>query len=289
METEHETALAIRGMVEKRAEVSKSILEGAGYSSERFAAVVLNAMVVNPSLEGCSVPSLEKAMIDCLNSGLMPDGKQAAIVPFRGRNGPEATLIPMVDGIVKLAHNAIKGLGLRALVVYKGDHFEYSDGAHVTLNHTQGAFCDPPRAIDKRPENIIAAYAVAKQPGHTEPDILVMDRAGLDIYRSYSRSRSGPWETHYAQMCQKTVIKQLLKLMPKVAAALPDVPAGLERYEMEAMSEVDDYANGMVNGTTAAAIQGESIGLSNANPDTGEIPMPVEEPEPEYDDDEAPF
>ena len=37
---------------------------------------------------------------------------------------------------------------------------------------------------------------------------------------------------------------------------------------MEAMSEVDDYANGVVNGTTAAAIQGESIGLSNANPDT---------------------
>ena len=287
-------------MVEQRVERSAAIIKAAGYDPEQYAAVVLNAMVVNPSLAECTKQSLEKSIIDCLNAGLLPDGKQAAIIPF----AKTATLIPMVDGIVKLAHNAIKGLGLRALVVYKGDHFEYSDGAHVTLNHTQGAFCDPPRAIDKRPENIIAAYAVAKQPGHMEPDILVMDRAGLDIYRSYSRSRSGPWETHYAQMCQKTVIKQLLKLMPKVAAALPDVPAGLERYEMEAMSEVDDYANGVVEGgalaspSVAPESNGHQAGIVNAgmpadavaNPDTGEMPMPVEEPKPEYDDDdEAPF
>ena len=299
MATKQETALAIRGMVEKRIENSAAIIKAAGYDPEQYAAVVLNAMVVTPSLTECTKQSLEKSIIDCLNAGLLPDGKQAAIIPF----AQTATLVPMVDGIVKLAHNAIKGLGLRALVVYKGDHFEYSDGAHVTLNHTQGAFCDPPRAIDKRPENIIAAYAVAKQPGHMEPDILVMDRAGLDIYRNYSRSRSGPWETHYAQMCQKTVIKQLLKLMPKVAAALPDVPAGLERYEMEAMSEVDDYAAGVVEGGTLASpsvapeSNGQQAAIVNAgmpadavaNPDTGEMPMQVEEPEPEYDDDEAPF
>ena len=303
MTTKQETALAIRGMVEKRVENSAAIIKAAGYDPEQYAAVVLNAMVVNPSLAECTKQSLEKSIIDCLNAGLLPDGKQAAIVPFKGRNGAEATLIPMVDGIVKLAHNAIKGLGLRARVVYKGDHFEYSDGAHITLNHTEGAFCDPPRVIDKRPENIIAAYAVAKQPGHMEPDILVMDRAGLDIYRGYSRSRSGPWETHYAQMCQKTVIKQLLKLMPKVAASLPDVPAGLERYELEAMSEVDDYAAGVVSGTGSdgtvyVASQSivdaevplpETVTTTNANPETGEMPMPVEEPEPEYDDDEAPF
>ena len=289
MATKQETALAIRGMVEKRIENSAAIIKAAGYDPEQYAAVVLNAMVVNPSLAECTKQSLEKSIIDCLNLGLLPDGKEAAIVPFKSGQSMNATLVPMVGGMVKLAHNAVKGLSIRARVVYKGDDFVYKDGAKITLEHTQGAFCDPPRAVDKRPESIIAAYAVATKPDSDDPDILVFDRATLDVYRGYSRARSGPWETHYAQQCQKTVVKQLLKLIPRVAAALPDVPAGLERYEMEAVSEVDDYANGVVNGTTAAAIQGESIGLSNANPDTGEMPMPVEEPEPEYDDDEAPF
>ena len=55
MATKQENALAIKARIEHRAEVSKSILESAGYSSERFAAVVMNAMVVNPSLAECTV------------------------------------------------------------------------------------------------------------------------------------------------------------------------------------------------------------------------------------------
>ena len=162
-------------------------------------------------------------------------------MPFKG----VATLIPMVDGIVKCAHNAIRGLTIRARVVYQGDEFEYRDGAHVVLNHTMGAFCDPPRIVDKRAENIIAAYAVAHQPGSMEPDILVFDRATLDIYRGYSRSRSGPWDTHYAQMCGKTVVKQLLKRMPKATAMLPEPPPELEMagYELVAPDGLEGVIN----------------------------------------------
>ena len=109
MATKQETALAIRGMVEKRIENSAAIIKAAGYDPEQYAAVVLNAMVVNPSLAECTKQSLEKSIIDCLNLGLLPDGKEAAIVPFKSGQSMNATLVPMVGGMVKLAHNAVKG------------------------------------------------------------------------------------------------------------------------------------------------------------------------------------
>ena len=34
------------------------------------------------------------AVIQCINAGLVPDGKQAAIIPFKDT----ATLVPMIEG-----------------------------------------------------------------------------------------------------------------------------------------------------------------------------------------------
>ena len=224
MTTKQETALAVKSRVENRVAMSGALLERMGYTVEQYERVCLNALLVSPGLADCTPQSMDIAITHCITAGLIPDGKEAVIVPFKG----VATLIPMVDGVVKCAHNAIKGLTIRARVVYQGDEFEYRDGAQVVLKHTMGAFCDPPRVIDKRPTNIIAAYAVAHQPGSMEPDILVFDRATLDIYRGYSRARSGPWETHYEQMCGKTMVKQLLKRMPKAVAKLPETPPELK-------------------------------------------------------------
>ena len=203
--------------------------------------------------------------------------------------------MPMVDGIMHLAHNAIKGLSIRARTVYAGEEFEYEEGLTPVLKHK------PDPAVDKRTEAIRYVYAIARQPGQMEADYLVFDKAMIERYRGYSRARSGPWETHYEQMAHKAVIKQLLKRMPKAVAALPDVPTELERYEMEPMSEVDDYVDSVVTGgmlaVTSAAMEsnGQQAAMVDAgmpadaaaNPDTGEMPMPVDEAEP--DDTEPPF
>ena len=111
-----------------------------GTPVEQYERVCLNALLVSPGLAECTPQSMDIAITHCITAGLIPDGKEAVIVPFKG----VATLIPMVDGVVKCAHNAIKGLTIRARVVYQGDEFEYRDGAQVVLKHTMGAFCDPP-------------------------------------------------------------------------------------------------------------------------------------------------
>ena len=65
------------------------------------------------------------------------------------------------------------------------------------------------------------------RPSKIEPDFEVMDRATLDRYRGYSRARSGPWDTHYVEMAEKTVLKQLLKRLPKSVTAPPEPPPEL--------------------------------------------------------------
>ena len=63
---------------------------------------------------------------------------------------------------------------------------------------------------------VVATYADSDGGrASIDPDFEVMDRATIDRYRGYSRARSGPWDTHYVEMAEKTVLKQLLKRLPK--------------------------------------------------------------------------
>ena len=110
--------------------LNAALVERCGYTKEAYARVVLNAMVSTPQLAECDPGSVQAALLDCLNAGLIPDGKEAAIVPIRNnqKGVTEAACWPMVPGRVKMAHQATPGLSLRAMAVYYDDEWEYSGG-----------------------------------------------------------------------------------------------------------------------------------------------------------------
>ena len=203
------------------------------------------------------------ALVYCIQAGLLPDGKQAAIVPFNLKGVKTATLLPMMEGKLHLARRATPGLSLRVRVVYKDDEFEYSEGLKPVLNHTIN-----PNA-DRRDNNVMAAYAVAVLPGASEPEFEVFYRADIDRYRSFSRSKDGgPWVTHFAEMAKKAVLGQLLKRLPKAVGAPPEsvIPA----MEADALS-LEDL--GIVDAQTSAS---EPIVV---NTETGEIRQESEQPD----------
>ena len=217
MTTRKENQLAVAGTIEKRVKASESLLERMGITPEAYERVVLNALIRNPNLADCDRNSLDIAVADCIQAGLLPDGKQCAIVPFKPRNAPSAlaTVIPMIEGRLMLARRATPGLALRVRVVYQDDEWDYSEGLHVTLKHR------PNPLADKRDENVIAAYAVAHLPGSTYPEFEVFDRATINRYRGYSKS-DGIWQSHFPEMCKKAVLGQLLKRLPKAVGAPPE-------------------------------------------------------------------
>ena len=188
MSTRRENQLAVRGVVGKRVEASKPLLERMGITVEAYERVVLNAVIRNPGLADCDRESFDVAVADSIQMGLLPDGQQAAIVPFKNK----ATVIPMIEGRLMLARRAVPGLALRVRVVYAEDEWDYAEGLRVNLVHRPNPFAD------KRDDHVIAAYAVAQIPGALEPEFEVFDRPTIDRYRGYSRS-GGIWASHFVR------------------------------------------------------------------------------------------
>ena len=186
MTTKQETALAVKSRVENRVAMSGALLERMGYTVEQYERVCLNALLVSPGLADCTPQSMDIAITHCITAGLIPDGKQAAIIPFK----QVATLIPMTDGLTMLAHQATKGLSIRTRVVYAQDDWEYEEGLRPVVKHK------PNPTADHSDGQVIAAYAVATRPGNMDPDFEVMDRATIDRYRGYSQV--AVWTVGYA-------------------------------------------------------------------------------------------
>ena len=248
----------IKERIEYSVNLNAALLERSGYGEEAYCRVVLNAMVATPAIVECDVGSLQQALLDAMNAGLVPDGREAAIVPFKGK----ATLIIMIEGRMKLAHQATKGLVVRAMAVYAADEWSYAEGLHAHLDHV------PSPGASNAPEDLIYVYATARLPGAIDPQYDVMSRATVDRYRAYSASPTrGPWATHFEEMAKNAVLKRLLKRLPKSSHAPIEAP------ELELVDTVEDAAALGGDGPRPPALGGGTVDTT-----TGEI---VDGPEPE--------
>lgn len=204
---------ALRTRIETRVGRSSGLLKAMGTDYEAFLRVALNALVVSPDLAQCDPDSMDIAIVHALNLGLMPDGREAAIVRYKDR----AQLMPMIEGRLKLARRAVPGIAIWARTVWEGDRWEHEEGLTPRLVHVPD-----PAAFDRKAERVRAVYAVARFPGGaTEHEVLY--RVEIDHFRAMSRARGGPWSEHYAEMGEKAVLGRLLKRLPRRAGE-PDLP-----------------------------------------------------------------
>src|SRR6056297_2544476 len=121
----------------------------------RNAAIV--AVQTNPTILNCSPESVFTAVRHLAGIGLMPDGREAALVPFKGR----AQAQPMVYGLIKAVKQSGKVKSIFADVVYEGETLEiWLEDGERKFNHTRedGSKLNPM----SRGGEVIGAYAVAK-------------------------------------------------------------------------------------------------------------------------------
>ena len=145
----------IKERIEYIVTLNSALLERSGYSQEAYSRVVLNAMVQTPQIAECDVKSLQQALLSAMNAGLVPDGKEAVIVPYKGK----ATLIPCIKGMIKLVQQATPGTVIRVMAVFAGDEWDYAEGL-------QPRNCDhvPSPTASQAPEHVIYTYATARFP-----------------------------------------------------------------------------------------------------------------------------
>ncbi len=170
---------------------------------QKFMRVLFTALQTSPKILECNRQSLYAACMKAAQDGLLPDGRQAALVPFKN----EVVYLPMVAGILQKVRNSGELSSLSPHVVYENDSFKYyidENGEHI--NHVPDF--DGERGAPR------LTYCIARTKDGAVY-IEVMTKAEVEKVRSVSRAKDGPmWRDWWGEGAKKSVIKRLSKRLP---------------------------------------------------------------------------
>ena len=215
-------------------------------SVDRFKRVVLTAVNQTPDLLEADRATLFNSAVKCAADGLVPDGREAALVVFKTKKGNEwikaVQYMPMVRGLVKLARQSGDISAVSAHIVYENDQFEYVLGDDERMTHTPTL--DGNRGAPK------LAYATVKfKDGTTQREILTME--DVKKIRAVSKSGNndyGPWAQWFDEMAKKSALRRLLKYV----SLSPDVQRVVDRDDETQFSEMKRAALRSIGGSDTA-------------------------------------
>lgn len=239
----------LRNQLDNRATDFKMALPS-HITPEKFQRTVITAAQSNPELLKADRGSLITACMKAAQDGLLPDGREAAIVTFNNRakdpGGQWVTVVaaqymPMVYGLRKKILQSGEISTLTTGVVYQREYeegyFVYEEGTEAMLRHKP--MLDLPDA-DATDDKIVAAYSIATMKDGTK-SFKVMTRAKINKVRQTSKTGAvgktdrqgkaippkGPWVDWFEEMAQKTVMRGHSKTLP-MSGDLVDVEAADE-------------------------------------------------------------
>lgn len=225
--------------VSSRAESFKATLPS-HISFDKFQRIIVTAALQNPKLFECDRQSLLMACNRLATDGLLPDGREAALVPFKARvkvgndwrDSWQVQAMPMVYGLRKKILQSGEVLSLQVGVVYECEvdkNFIYEIGLEPPIRHR-------PQMLNVNPEDfvddkIVAAYSIARiKNGDAEPlwSVELMLRHEINKIRQMSQTGAvgrtdrsnkpipskGPWVDWFAEMAKKTVMRRHSKVLP---------------------------------------------------------------------------
>jgi recombination protein RecT len=188
---------------------------------ERFISSVMTAVQLNPDLLACERRSLWLACMRAAQDGLLPDGKDAAIVAYKQK----AQYLPMYQGLLRKFRNSGQFKWITAGVVYEGEVFEHwidENGEH--FKHVPSND-NPDRKVRR-----VYSLATTKDGG-----VFIADLSLADINKRRAMSRASrddaPWKQWPDEMMKKTALRVLSKLLPQSS----DIDIFLQRDEQESL------------------------------------------------------
>lgn len=180
--------------------------------------------------------SVRNAVLRCAADGLMMDGREAALVIYKG----QAQYQPMVRGIMKLARNSGEIAKIVAQVVYERDEFE------IQFVTDESPIVHRPNLQDRG--SMIGVYALAylKDGTWTDPEWMTVEQVNKIRARSFAKN-SGPWVTDYEQMALKTVIKRAAKRWPSSTDLDDAIHADDSEYSAPPIEHIDQETGEVVS------------------------------------------
>lgn len=230
------------GQLEQRADEFRKALPS-HISPEKLQRTIITAAQNNPDLLGADRQSLITSAMKAAQDGLLPDGREAALVIFTSRfkDGNEwkskqlVQYMPMVYGLRKKIVQSGEIASLQTGLVYRAEMeagaFLYEVGLEPPIRHRP--MLDLPEE-DLTDDKIVAAYSMAKMKDGTI-SVEVMRRGEIDKVRMMSQTGStkdrfgkdrapkGPWVDWFGEMARKTVMRRHSKTLPMSGDIIMDV------------------------------------------------------------------
>lgn len=227
---------------------------------EKFVRTVLTAVQGNKDLMSADKNTLFAACLECATDGLLPDGREAAIVPFRSKDrGLEATYMPMVGGLLKMMRNSGEIATIVPNIVCENDEFDYwidEDGEHIKHR---------PKLDGNRGE-LTHAYVIARMKDGSKT-FEVMSKNEIEQVREASKAKtSGPWTEWYGEMAKKTVIRRISKRLAMSTEIEQVVRRDDRLYDLDAPTATGEPKKSRLLGLIASQGDAPETVPANAEP-----------------------
>lgn len=227
--------VTLRHELEQRASEFRMALP-AHISPEKFQRTILTAVQSTPVLLQADRRSFIRACMKAAQDGLLPDGREAALVEFKTRQkGPDGQFrdvrliqyMPMAFGLRKKILQSGEVRDIFAAVVYRQEIeaglFIYEEGTERMLRHKP--LLDP--GFDPTDDDIAVAYSIATL-GDGSKVFEVMRRSDINKIRQMSQTGAlgktrrdgtpippkGPWVDWFSEMAKKSVMRRHSKMLP---------------------------------------------------------------------------
>jgi recombination protein RecT len=272
--------------LEQRADEFKKALPS-HISPEKLQRTIVTAAQSNPELLAADRQSLIVSAMKAAQDGLLPDGREAALVIFSTSskdaqgNWQRKQLVqymPMVYGLRKKIVQSGEIVSLQTGLVYRAEveagAFIYEVGMEPPIRH-RPMLDLPDEALTD--DQIVAAYSLARmKDGSVSAE--VMRRGEINKVREASqtgatrdrkgqaRVSKGPWADWFGEMARKTVMRRHSKTLPMSGDVIVDV----EGREFEAAASAAHLLDA-VDGAKPVALPNPEELETRHDPETGEI------------------
>lgn len=244
-------------------------------SPERFCRVVITAINSNPDLIRAERDSVLAAAMKCAQDGLLPDGKEAALVTY----GSKAQYLPMIAGILTKVRRSGELKTINAHVVHENDHYAYQLGDDEKIDHT-------PR-IDGPRGKAVAVYAIAHtKDGGVYREWMTIEE--VNQVRNVSRAKNnGPWVQWWGEMARKTVLRRLAKRLPMSTDLMQVFQRDDDHYDLNRAADGAAKLRRLHADFDEAEEEAPDAAEAATDADFTEAPDPAEAAEPASDDPEG--
>lgn len=258
--------IELKHELEKRTESFRMALPS-HIKPEDLQRTVLMAAQQNPTILQADRRSLILSCMKAAQDGLLPDGREAALVPFNTREkdgqGKWVTVkqvqyMPMVYGLRKKIMQSDEISVMQVGVVYRAEYesgrFLFELGMEPPIRYRPDLSLSVEETED---DEIVAAFSLVKfKDGSWSAE--VMRRAEIDKIRQLSQTGAvgqvvkfgankgkpiepkGPWVDHFAEMAKKTVMRRHSKVLPMSGDIFRDVEGEeIDRAARSAVAALD--------------------------------------------------